>query len=157
MGNCSGTPAGTQQSAAPEPKLDARKLGLDCRKTRNATMFKDIQQHYAEVKEKVADDNKAKDEVHEEVMKDKRLVYMIERFSEDMDYTYDISRTARNEQDRMLSEMGDENPERNLSDVPGARKAWDAAKAKAIKKAVLKVTADAVEEQLKQCSVDAAA
>eukprot|EP01064_Diplonema_japonicum_P030029 TRINITY_DN4988_c2_g1_i1.p1 TRINITY_DN4988_c2_g1~~TRINITY_DN4988_c2_g1_i1.p1 ORF type:complete len:162 (+),score=41.48 TRINITY_DN4988_c2_g1_i1:58-543(+) len=145
MGNCSGSPG--KKSDAPVPKMNARKMGLDCRKCRNADLFKQIQNKYIAVKVKHKD--LSKEEAHEKTMEDRYLQDMIERFADDMDYDFDISRDARNEQSRMLSDMGDDNPENSIPDIPGASGAWESAKRQAIKKAVVNVTSQAVAEELK--------
>lgn len=149
MGNCSGSPAG--KKSAPVPKLSARKMGLDCRKCRNADLFKDIQNKYLTLKAKKESDgtNRTADGLHEEVMKDEYLVDMIERFGRDMDYDFDITRDAKREQREMLYEMGDDNPENTVDDIPGGRSAWESAKNEAVKQAVTNVTLEAVSEQLK--------
>eukprot|EP01064_Diplonema_japonicum_P028412 TRINITY_DN4353_c1_g3_i1.p1 TRINITY_DN4353_c1_g3~~TRINITY_DN4353_c1_g3_i1.p1 ORF type:complete len:169 (+),score=55.98 TRINITY_DN4353_c1_g3_i1:75-581(+) len=144
MGNCGSAPGpgGKKSQEAPVPKLDPKMLGLSTREANAAGRFKTLQETYATMKDKMAKDDKREAEkktpeaMHKDLMEEKTIKEQIDDVVTDLDRELKLTDKAGKAQNEMMQEMGEDNPDNKVPDVPGASAAWNKAKKEAQKKAV---------------------
>ena len=90
-------------------------------------------------------------EAHKKALESEDVQEYIGRLTTELDNELGVADKAGKAQDKMMNEMGSDNPEKKVPrDVPGAEASWEAAKEEAQGKASEKVLTEVVEEFLLQ-------
>eukprot|EP00755_Sulcionema_specki_P004153 Sspe_Gene.29383::Locus_13902_Transcript_2_3_Confidence_0.500_Length_728::g.29383::m.29383 len=116
--------------------------------------FTGLQEAYATLKKKFSEDGnraadqKTDDALHKSAWDEKDVQEKATKVAQDLDKKLGLTPKAKEEFNKQLEEMGDDNPDLKAKDLPGpAEKAYKKSKDEAVKKAVEKVTVTFLEQQ----------
>ena len=146
MGNCASSAGVGGVPKAPVPQLVASQVGLGW----SLKGFQKLKAVYLPVRNELMDGGKTRSEAHAAAAKDSNVVHEVRMLTRDLNWELDLSNHAMRAQDAMMLGMGDQNPDRNVPDYPGAEAAWREAKGKAQEQAAETLLRESIDEFLRE-------